>query len=196
MHRNRTPLNVLAVAIAITMTLAFVLATPGLALAKGAWVHVRILGDGVEGDRISINMPLQTVAMMLPMIESEDLKEGRIRIDGKEFDGQDLRALWKSIHDAADGEFLTMETKSEKVRVAKKGHMLTIEVEDDADGDRVDIRVPLAVVDALLSGEGDELDLLAGLEAMETHGQDIEVTVNDEQTAIRSWIDDDPASER
>ena len=176
--------------------LALALLTPTLALAKGAWVHVRIFGDGEDGDRVSINMPVQTIATMLPMIESEDLKDGRIRIDGKELDGEDLRALWLSIRDAEDGEFLTMETKHENVRVAKRGHLLSIKVEDDSEGDRVDVQLPIAVVSALLSGKEDELDLLAGLEALEEHGNEIQVTVNDDHTAIRIWVDEDPASDR
>jgi len=180
----------------LALLLALALLTPTLALAKGAWVHVRILDDSEDGDRVSINMPVQTIATMLPMIESEDLRDGRIRIDGKELDGDDLRALWKSVREADDGEFLTMETKNENVRVAKKGDILTIQCEDGADGDRVDVQLPIAVVNALLSGNEDELDLLAGLEALEEHGHEIQVTVNDDHTAIRIWIDDDPGSDR
>jgi hypothetical protein len=173
-----------------------VLCGPGAAFAKGAWVHVRIVDDSQDGDHVSINMPVQTIATMLPMIESEDLKDGRIRIDGRELDGQDLRALWASIREAEDGDFLTMDTKHEKVRVAKSGSLLTIQCHDDAEGDRVDVKVPIAVVNALLSGDAEELDLLAGLEALEEHGHEIQVTVNDEHTALRIWVDDDPASER
>ncbi|MCA9754249.1 MAG: hypothetical protein KDA27_00495 [Candidatus Eisenbacteria bacterium] len=178
------------------LVLALALLTPTLAAAKGAWIHVRILGDDDDGDRVSVNMPVQTIATMLPMIESEDLRDGRIRVDGKEIDGDDLRALWKSIRESEDGVYLNMETKDESVRVAKQGHLLKIECADEAEGDQVDIQIPIAVVNALLSGEEDELDLLAGLAALEEHGDEIEVTVNDDRTAIRIWIDDDPGSDR
>lgn len=177
------------------LSLALLLGS-SLANAKGAWVHVRMVDDSEDGDHVSINMPVQTIAAMLPMIESEDLKDGRIRIDGRELDGQDLRTLWASIRDAEDGTFLTMDTKHEKVQVAKAGNLLTIRCDDDAEGDRVDVKVPIAVVNALLSGEAEELNLLAGLEAMEEHGHEIQVTVNDEHTALRIWVDDDPGSER
>lgn len=179
----------------VRTSLATLVLLPSLALAEGNWVHVRILEEGADGDRVSVNMPVQTIATMLPMIESEDLKEGRIRIDGHEIDGRDLRALWQSIQDAGDGEFLTVDTKDEKVRVAKKGALLFVECEDDAEGDRVDIQIPIAVVNALLSGPEDQLDLLAGLQALETHGREIQVTVNDEHTAIRIWVDGDPDGE-
>jgi len=53
------------------------------------------------------------------------------------------------------------------------------------------VRFPLAVVDALFSGEPGELDLLAAVEALSRHGQGGDlVRVNDGDTKVRIWIDD------
>ncbi|MFQ5350085.1 MAG: hypothetical protein ACE5EG_06560, partial [Thermoanaerobaculia bacterium] len=74
------------------------------------------------------------------------------------------------------------------VRVWKEGGYLMVSVIEDG-GENVEVRVPGRVVDALLSGEGDELDLLAALEALvdEGEGQLVQVTGDDEN--VRVWVD-------
>jgi hypothetical protein len=55
---------------------------------------------------------------------------------------------------------------------------------------KVDMRVPVPVVDALLAGSGDELDLRAALVAMQQQkGVGDVLTVNDNKTQVRIWID-------
>ena len=54
------------------------------------------------------------------------------------------------------------------------------------------MQLPMEVVDAMLAGEGDELDLVAGLQALREHGHAILVTGTDEGSDIRIWVDDKP----
>ena len=55
--------------------------------------------------------------------------------------------------------------------------------------DAVEVRVPLAVVDALLSGEGDSLDIRAAIEALAEHGEGELVAVSERDEQVRVWID-------
>ena len=58
------------------------------------------------------------------------------------------------------------------------------------DGDKqVRIEVPVTLVDALLSGEGDRLDLQAALAELTEERGDI-ITVRDGETRVRVWIDE------
>jgi len=47
----------------------------------------------------------------------------------------------------------------------------------------------MKVVDALLSGGKDELDLVAGLRALSTQGDTELVSVKDEENTVRIWLD-------
>jgi len=49
--------------------------------------------------------------------------------------------------------------------------------------------VPLTVVDALLSAGNNELDLVAGLRALGSQGDTELVTVKDEKSTVRIWLD-------
>ena len=86
----------------------------------------------------------------------------------------------------------------ESVRVAKEGGYLVVKVRPGAreakDGDRhhpqnVDVRLPMDVVEALLSGSRDELDILAAIKALSAHKDLALVTVNDKSQTVRIWID-------
>jgi len=55
---------------------------------------------------------------------------------------------------------------------------------------RVDVRVPMKVVEALLSAGKDELDVVAALRALSAHGGDTElVSVKSEDSTVRVWLD-------
>jgi hypothetical protein len=53
----------------------------------------------------------------------------------------------------------------------------------------VEVKIPLSVVDALLSGKKDELDLIAGLHMLSAQGDTELVSVKDGEDTVRVWID-------
>jgi hypothetical protein len=91
--------------------------------------------------------------------------------------------------DGPDMTFVTVEDRGENVRVWKQGGYLMVEVREHGDESTVDVRIPGSVVDALLSGEGDELDVAAALTALAAHGEGELVTVNDSRDRVRIWVD-------
>ena len=83
---------------------------------------------------------------------------------------------------------MTVEEDDEKVRVWKEAGYLMVSVVEH-DGENVEVRVPARVVDALLSGEGNELDLVAALEALVDEGEGQLVTVTGDDENVRVWVD-------
>jgi hypothetical protein len=53
----------------------------------------------------------------------------------------------------------------------------------------VEVKIPLSVVDALLSGGKNELDLVAGLRMLSSQGDTELVSVKDEESTVRVWVD-------
>jgi hypothetical protein len=86
---------------------------------------------------------------------------------------------------------VTVQSNDADIRVAKQeGHIL-IHVRDksNAKKDQVEIRVPMKVVDALLSAGKDELDVLAGLRALSAQEDTELVSVKSSENAVRIWLD-------
>jgi hypothetical protein len=53
----------------------------------------------------------------------------------------------------------------------------------------------MTVVEALLSGGKDELDILAAIRALARHGDTELVSVQDRKTTVRVWVDSKNTSE-
>jgi len=180
------------------------IALAGLALLLGnaapsdakddLWVHVSVDG-GDDDERVRINVPLQLFSTILPLIEANEFHRGKIRMDDHDLDREELVAILRAVADADEGEYVTIEDGRDHVRVAKEGNNLIVKVEERGrsgrDDEHVDIRVPVSVLEALLSGDDDELDVVAAVEALSKEANGNLVTVNDDDgTLVRVWIDD------
>jgi hypothetical protein len=182
--------------------------TSTLAVAAERWVHVRVIENGKDGEKVRINIPLSLAEKVLPTINVDKLHDGRIRVEDRDLKGVDLRALLDAVREAPDNEYVTVDSPHENVRVAKSGGFMLIKVREAEHkvekagksaeikpASTVDIKVPFTVVNALLSGEKDELNLVAAVQALNQSG-DIElVTVNDEHSNVRIWVDSQNVAE-
>jgi hypothetical protein len=172
------------IAVACLLTLA-----PASAADK--WLHVHVEEDGERGETVKINVPLSVVETMLPLIEVDDLQRGKVRLDDDDLEGIDLRELATALRDTPDADFVTVESEDETVRVAKEGDFLIVHVDerDGHSGETVRVRMPLAVVDALLGGGTNELDLVAALEALGAYEGEALVDIRSDDSSVRIWID-------
>ncbi|HEX9222859.1 MAG TPA: hypothetical protein VF860_05985, partial [Candidatus Acidoferrales bacterium] len=155
------------------------------------WLHVRVVCKDANGETVRVNVPLELAIKILPTINHSHLHGGRVQIRDGQINDVDLRALLDAVRSAKDGEFVTVQSRENDVRVAKQGGYLVVHVRDHkGDGrQRVEVRVPMTVVNALLSGGKDELDLVAALQALGDHPDTELVTVEDGENTVRIWLD-------
>jgi hypothetical protein len=74
--------------------------------------------------------------------------------------------------------------------------MLLINVtKKESKKDRVEIRVPMKVVDALVSAGKDELDIVAALRVLSTQGDTELVSVKGSENTVHIWLDSKNGSE-
>jgi len=161
------------------------------------WLHVRVDNQMAKGEMVRINLPLSLAEKVLPAINKDRLHNGRITISGADVNGVNLRALLDALRTTRDGEFVTVQGTSGDVRVVKQAGYLLVHVRGnkDATNKRVEIRMPLTVVDALLSSGSNELDLVAALRALGAQGDTELVSVKDEKSTVRIWLDSKNTSE-
>lgn len=169
---------------------AVVAAGPALA-ASDLWLHIKV-HEAESGERVTVNLPMSMVEKAAPLIPTEAKASGRIQFGDDEMTAQELRDLWRSVQESPDGVYVTSEGPHESVRVAKRGAYLEIDARKHRDGDRREdarIKVPVRVVEALLSAGGDELDVTAAIQALARHGAGELVTVTSERETVRIWVD-------
>lgn len=191
---------------AALLVAATAVALPGLAWAQSAksaqsasssakeerWLHVRVISTDGKGETVRVNVPLELAEKVLPAVNHDRLHNGKVKIDDQRINEDvDLRALVDAIRSAKDGEYVTVQGDDNDVRVAKENNHLIIHVVDKSGSKKsqVEVRVPMKVIDALLSAGKDELDLVAALHALGAQGDTELVSVKDHENTVKVWLD-------
>ena len=142
---------------------------------------------------MKINIPIALVHSLLPMIDDHGIS-GRVSHRGIRINGRrhlsvsELREIWDQIKNEPGYEFVSVDRRDEKVTVSMDEDGLLVKTIEGGVTE-VNIRVPVDVVDALLSGQGDELDLMAAIEAFSSLGDTEVLSVRDGDSTVRIWID-------
>jgi hypothetical protein len=155
------------------------------------WLHVRVISTNSKGESVRVNVPLDLAEKVLPAIDHDRLHNGKVRIGCMDCDGVDVRTLFEAVRTAKDGEYVTVQSNDADVSVMKKDGQMLVHVHDKnkSKDSRIEVKVPMKVVEALLSGSKDELDIVAGLHALASQGDVELVSVKDEENTIRVWLD-------
>jgi hypothetical protein len=181
------------------LALAAAGAAPAAAQTATPWLHVRV-EEARDATKVAVNLPLSVVEAVLKASPEMIEKHGRIHI-GHDHGMKlaDLRRIWKEIAAVGDAELVSVESEDENVKVQRKGDLLLVFVDHKAkpgkegkqekDAEQVRVEVPVSLVDALLSGEGEEANIEAAVSELKKRRGDI-VRVQDDESHVRVWIDE------
>lgn len=155
------------------------------------WLHVRVISANSKGETVRVNVPLELAEKVLPAIDHDRLHNGKVRFGCMDCDGVDVRTIFEAVRTSKDGEFVTVQSKDEDISVMKKEGQLLVHVHDKkrSKDAQIEVKIPMKVVEALLSGSKDELDIAAGLHALAGQGDVELVSVKDDDNTIRVWLD-------
>ncbi len=163
------------------------LTTPALAGSNSDWLHVSVEERGWDEETVKVNLPLDLVESLLPLIDVEGFERGRIYIDSDELEDIDIQDVVAQLKDAPDAEYVSVQGRHENVNISKKDGFLLVDVEGHHED--VKIRIPFEVATAAFTEGNGEIDLVALIKALRKHGETELVTVEEEDTTVRIWID-------
>jgi hypothetical protein len=182
--------------------LALAGAAAGTVAAQSAptpWLHVRV-EEVNDNTKVSVNLPLSVVEAVLKASPEILEKHGRVHL-GKHhgLELADLRKVWKELAAVGDAELVSVESDDENVKVARKGDVVQVFVEKKPwtdkegkkrrGGDNVRVEIPVSLVDAFLSGDGEYGNVEAAIGELRKRRGDI-VKVQDDDSHVRVWIDE------
>lgn len=193
-------------------TLVLLSAAGASAQTGNAWLHIRV-EEAQKASKVNVNLPMTVVEAALKATPELIEEHGKIHLgDHHGMKLADFRRMWKQLSAVGDAEFVTVESEDENVRVQRKGDLVLVYVDHkpgarkasaekpkaeaekgDAKSARgpeeVRVEVPVSLVDALLSGEGDEVNVQAAVAELQKRRGDI-VRVHDAGSNVRIWIDE------
>jgi len=169
-----------------------------LSSSSERWLHVRVVNTDDKNETVKVNVPLEFAEKVLPAINKNELHDGKLRINHSDMNGVDIKTLLDAIRTSKDGEFVTVQCPDANVRVAKQSGFMLVHVTEKAtsskngkpvEKSRVEVKVPMKVVDALFSAGKDELDLVAALKALSVNGDTELVSVKSDDATVHVWLD-------
>jgi hypothetical protein len=163
--------------------------SPAAAQAK-PWLHVQV--EEAKGAKVHVNVPLSLLEVALAAAPQPIIDDKHIRI-GRHHDLKisDMRRLWQELKAAGETEFVRVQDDEdgEAVTVSRKGDLVQVRVEGTRKAEKVMVDVPVSLVDALFSGEGEELNIKGAIAELSKRRGDI-VRVEDSKDTVRVWIDE------
>ncbi len=174
--------------LAASLTLAF---TAAPLQAQSPWIHIEVDENDADESHVKVNLPLSVVQIALEAAPEKIVDDGRIRMRhfDEDLDVDDLRRMWNELRSATESDWVSVQERDETVSIRREGDQVLVEVDDRKDKDSVRLQLPVAVVDALFSGDGEELNLKEAIAALKSLRGDI-VRVDNGETKVRIWIDE------
>lgn len=164
---------------------------PALAQTGTPWIHVQVHEEGEKSSRVKVNLPLSVVRVALEVAPEKIVSQGRVQLHdhGGDLKVSDLRRIWNELRDSGEAELLSAQEGDEVVTITKRDGWLQIHVDKPSGKEVVRVDVPVPVVDALLSGEGEELNVRAAFAELEKLRGEI-IRVEEKDSRVRIWIDE------
>jgi len=183
-------------AIYFILMVSLLIGTGTFGLAESAWLHINVNDDE---DQININLPIVLAETAVKIIDLSD-KPMNIKVDDDEITVPEMREIWEVLK--SEGSFTLASIRSGKdgagdnIDVAFENNRLVIKGTTE-DAEKIDINISGDLIDALLSGEEDRLDLEACIEQLKLKGVDsgyVHVSEKD-GSLVKLWVDNNKSAE-
>jgi hypothetical protein len=152
------------------------------------WLNVHVVSEEEEAN-VEVRLPLELVLTVINGIKVEGFDAGMVdlEIDDAEIDWP---VILKAIKDVPDGDFVKVDSRDANVRVSKQAGMMLIHVDEiDGDNAKVDVSLPMQLIDAVNIDEENRIDIRALLEAIEDLPNGELVKVNSDEADVRIWVE-------
>ena len=153
------------------------------------WLHIRVT-DNDEGSKVSVNLPLSLVEIALEIAEAEIQRQSHVHFHDSDVTVEDLRRMWNELRDAGDADFVTVDEGDERIQISRQADKVLIQMTELESGEQKGrIEVPVTVVDALLSGDGEALNLRGALDELIRTQQGEIVMIDHDDAYVRILIE-------
>ena len=174
-------------------TLVAIVALLAAPVAYGAeetrWVNVHVT-ENSSNTNVEVHLPLNLVLTVLRNVDVENFHGGHVDLEIDEDMDINFPEIMQAVKDAPDGKFVTVTSDEADVNVHKQAGTLYVTVNQKEDEmAKVEVTMPMEMMDALSFGEKNTLDITALLQAFDNlpNGELVKVTSN--EANVRVWIE-------
>ncbi|MBN2431090.1 MAG: hypothetical protein JXQ27_06420 [Acidobacteria bacterium] len=164
--------------------------------ASEKWINIHV-EEADDDTKVDVRVPVALLAVALDCLHTEQIKDGKLKLDMHQLDVDvDFKRIWDELRKYDNTEFVRVESSKENVYVARQGDLMVVRVLEKRNDDAVEeasmtalIKIPVRLVDAVLSSQNHELDLKALIAELDNLPSGDLVEVQDRETHVRIWIE-------
>jgi hypothetical protein len=153
------------------------------------WVNVHVT-ENSSNTNVEVHLPLNLVLTVLRNVDVENFHGGHVDLELDDDMDINFPEIMAAVKDAPDGQFVTVTSDEADVSVHKQAGTLFVTVNQKEDEmAKVEVTMPMEMMDALTFGEENTLDVAALLQSFDKlpNGELVKVTSN--EANVRVWIE-------
>jgi len=153
------------------------------------WVNVHVT-ENSSNTNVEVHLPLNLVLTVLRNVDVENFHGGHVDLELDDDMDINFPEIMAAVKDAPDGQFVTVTSDEADVSVHKQAGTLFVTVNQKGDEmAKVEVTMPMEMMDALSFGEENTLDVAALLQSFDKlpNGELVKVTSN--EANVRVWIE-------
>ena len=153
------------------------------------WVNVHVT-ENSSNTNVEVHLPLNLVLTVLRNVDVENFHGGHVNLELDDDMDIDFAEIMAAVKDSPDGKFVTVTSDEADVNVRKEGGNIYVDVNQKEDEmAKVQVTVPMELMDAFTFGEENTLDVAALLESIDKLPDGELVKVTSEEANVRVWIE-------
>lgn len=154
---------------------------------QGRWLNVEVneRGDDTE---VRLHLPMSMVLAVLDAVDTQELRHGKVHICTAHND-VDWQAVLRELRSAPEGEYVAIQGHEANLTARKLGGIMEMKVDEHgASGDRVNLRIPVDLLDALTIHDDSTVDIKTLVARLgDTTGEILKV--ESEDADVRIWVE-------
>lgn len=173
--------------LAVIPVLLAVLARPAIG-AEIRWLNVDVREDR-DATSVQLHLPLPLVTAVLSAVDTRGFRRGVIELDLGEAE-VDWVALLREVRSAPEGEYVKVDDATTLMSISKRGGTVLVTVTEKSEGgERVELRLPETILEAIDVGGGNRLDLVRLVSSLGAVGAGEVLNVASASAHVRVWVE-------
>lgn len=156
--------------------------------SDGKWINVHVT-ETESNTNVKVHLPLNLVLSVIGAVDVDGFEGGKVHLHTEDVDIDWLEVI-NSVKDAADGEYLVVESDEADVNVTKQANTILVKVNQKTDEmAQVEVVLPVQIINAIHVDEEDRIDIAALLKGFDDLPMGDLVRVTSADANVRVWVE-------
>jgi len=151
------------------------------------WLRVEVHDRGGEHQKVKVNVPLSLIEVVGDSIDKRAFMSNLRQTPPS----LGIPKRWREIRKMDGGDFMTVESEKEHVRVWKDDEFFRVNVQEEGFSEpNIEVKLPLAVMDYVFESKAKDLNFQDLVDQLRGHLPLTLVTAKHDDESVKIWLEE------